>query len=77
MVDNFSENYKLQEDNGLPIDSWTGDTNDTSLRDLIPIMNYIVENNVDDVRDIVKKVKAQLNSFSKRYFNYEKINLKF
>ena len=77
MIDNFSENYKLQQDNGLPIDSWTGNANDTSLRDLIPIMNYIVENNVDDVRDIVKKVKAQLNSFSKRYFNYEKINLKF
>ena len=77
MIDNFSENYKLQQDNGLPINSWTGDASDTSLRDLIPIMNYIVENNVEDVRHIVKKIKSQLNNFSKNEFNYEKINLKF
>jgi len=77
MIDNFSENYKLQQDNGLPINSWTGDASDTSLRDLIPIMNYIVENNVEDVRHIVKKIKSQLNNFSKSEFNYEKINLKF
>ena len=77
MIDNFSENYKLQQDNGLPINSWTGDASDTSLRDLIPIMNYIVENNVEDVRLIVKKIKSQLNNFSKSEFNYEKINLKF
>ena len=77
MIDNFSENYKLQENNGLPINSWTGDADDTSLRDLIPIMNYIVESNVDDVRNIVKKIKSQLNTFSKSEFNYGKINLKF
>ena len=77
MIDNFSENYKLQQDNGLPINSWTGDASDTSLRDLIPIMNYIVENNVEDVRHIVKKIKSQLNNFSKNEFNYEIINLKF
>ncbi len=77
MIDNFSENYKLQQDNGLPINSWTGDINDTSLRDLIPIMNYIVENNVEDVREVIKKVKTQLNNISSNNFNYEKINLKF
>ena len=76
MIDNFSENYKLQQDNGLPIDSWTGNANDTSLRDLILIMNYIVENNVEDVRNVVEKVKAQLSNFSKINFNYEKISLK-
>ena len=77
MIDNFSENFKLQPNNGLPINSWTGDIEDTSLRDLIPIMNYIVENNVEDVREIVKKVKIQLNIFSKKSFDYDKINLKF
>ena len=77
MIDNYSENYKLQQDNGLPIDSWTGDIYDTSLRDLIPIMNYIVENNVEDVREVIKKVKTQLNNISSNSFNYEKINLKF
>ena len=76
MIDNFSENYKLQQDNGLPINSWIGDTNDTSLRDLIPIMNYIVENNINDVRSVVKKVKMQLKSFKTNCFCYDKINLK-
>ena len=77
MIDNFSENYKLQQDNGLPINSWTGDVNDTSLRDLIPIMKYIVENKVEDVRNIVREIKRQLNNFSKNEFNYEKVNLNF
>ena len=76
MIDNFSENYKLQQDNGLPINSWFGDANDTSLRDLIPIMNYIVENNINDVRSVVKKVKMQLNNYARNNFCYEKINLK-
>ena len=76
MIDNFSENYKLQQDNGLPINSWFGDTNDTSLRDLIPIMNYIVENNINDVRNVVKKVKMQLNNFNANCLRYNKINLK-
>jgi CTD small phosphatase-like protein 2 len=76
MIDNFSENYKLQQDNGLPINSWFGDANDTSLRDLIPIMNYIVKNNINDVRNVVKKVKMQLNNLKTNNFCYDKINLK-
>ena len=76
MIDNFSENYKLQQDNGLPINSWFGDANDTSLRDLIPIMNYIVENNINDVRSVVKKVKMQLNNYARNNFCYDKVNLK-
>ena len=77
MIDNFSENFKLQQDNGLPINSWVGDITDTSLRDIIPIMNYIVENNIEDVRTVVKKVKIQLNNFSENSYFYDKINLKF
>ena len=76
MIDNFSENYKLQQDNGLPINSWVGDANDTSLRDLIPIMEYIVENDINDVRSVVRKVKMQLNNFSENNFYYDKVNLK-
>jgi CTD small phosphatase-like protein 2 len=76
MIDNFSENYKLQQDNGLPINSWVGYANDTSLRDLIPIMEYIVENDINDVRSVVRKVKMQLNNFSVNNFYYDKVNLK-
>ena len=77
MIDNLSDNYKLQRDNGLPINSWFGDANDTSLRDLMPIMNYLVENDIDDVRNVVKKIKTQLNNLSENGFNYGKINLKY
>ena len=72
MIDNFPDNYKLQQDNGLPINSWTGDINDTSLKDLLPIMKYIVEKNVKDVRNVIRKIKAQLNNNN---INYGKVNL--
>ena len=72
IIDNFPDNYKLQQDNGLPINSWTGDINDTSLKDLLNIMKYFVEKNVKDVRDIIRKIKVQLNSNN---YNYSKLDL--
>ena len=72
IIDNYPDNYKLQRDNGLPINSWTGDINDTSLKDLLNIMKYFVENNVKDVRDIIRKIKVQLNN----NINYSKIDLR-
>ena len=72
MIDNLPENYKLQVDNGLPINSWVGDINDTSLKDLLPIMKYIIKNKVKDVRTIIKKIKLQLNNNN---INYGKIQL--
>ena len=71
MIDNLPHNYKLQQDNGLPINSWTGDINDTSLKDLLSIMKYFVEKSVIDVRDIIKKIKTQLNND----IDYSKIKL--
>ena len=73
IIDNYPDNYKLQQDNGLPINSWTGDINDTSLKDLLYIMKYLVKNNVDDVREIIRKIKMQLNEND---INYAKIKLK-
>jgi len=72
MIDNLPKNYKLQEDNGLPINSWTGDINDTSLKDLLIIMKYIAEKNVKDVRDIIRAIKIQFNNND---YNYSKIKL--
>ena len=72
IIDNYPDNYKLQQDNGLPINSWTGDINDTSLKDLLNIMKYFVEKNVKDVREIIRKIKVQLNSNN---IYYSKIDL--
>ena len=72
IIDNSAKNYKLQQDNGLPISSWKGDVNDTALKNLVPILKNIAENNVEDVRDIIVKIKEKLSE--KNTDNYIYIN---
>ena len=72
IIDDLAKNYKLQQDNGLPITSWKGDINDTTLKDLIPILQKIVEENVEDVRNIIVKIKNKLKE--EKDINYLKIN---
>ena len=69
IIDDLAKNYKLQQDNGVPITSWKGDVNDTALKDLIPILIKIVENNVEDVRKVIVKIKTKLNELkTNNYF---------
>lgn len=72
IIDNSAKNYKLQQDNGLPITSWKGDVNDTALKNLIPILKNIAENEVEDVRKIIVKIKQKL--YEKNTDNYMYIN---
>ena len=72
IIDNSAKNYKLQQDNGLPITSWKGDVNDTALKNLIPILKNIAENDVQDVRKIIVKIKEKLSE--KNTDNYMYIN---
>ncbi len=72
IIDDLAQNYKLQQDNGLPITSWKGDINDTALKDLIPILKKIVEDNVEDVRNVIVKIKNKLND--EKDINYLNIN---
>ena len=72
IIDDLAKNYKLQQDNGLPITSWKGDINDTALKDLIPILIKIVENDVEDVRNIIVKIKNKL--IEQKTENYVNIN---
>jgi len=62
IIDDLKKNYKLQEDNGLPITSWIGDVNDTELKDLIPILRRIVIDEVEDTRKIIIKIKNILSN---------------
>ena len=62
IVDNNPENFKLQENNGLPINTWVGDINDTDLKDLLPILKFIAKKNVSDVRRVIKKIKSKMNN---------------
>ena len=70
IIDNLISNFAKQENNGLPINTWTNDINDTSLKDLIPLLKNIVINKVNDVRNIIKNIKVQFNTEN---YDYSKI----
>ena len=75
IIDNLPENYKLQEDNGLPINSWFGDINDSSLKNLLTIMKFISEKNVKDVREVVRNIKTQFKNKKIKDYDYGKIDI--
>jgi len=56
-VDNITENFLLQPDNGISIKSWFDDPDDTALADLAPLLMSIVEQKVVDVRIALKESK--------------------
>lgn len=56
-MDNITENFLLQPDNGISIKSWFDDPDDTALADLAPLLMSIVEQKVVDVRIALKESK--------------------
>lgn len=50
IVDNMAENFKLQPENGIYIQSWYGEAEDRALYDLSPLLKEIVQKKFDDVR---------------------------
>lgn len=52
MLDNSPFTYSLQNDNGIPIPSWTGNNRDSELFKLINLLEYLSE--VNDVRDYLR-----------------------
>ena len=56
-MDNITENFLLQPDNGISIKSWFDDPDDTALADLAPLLQSIVEQQVVDVRIALKESK--------------------
>ena len=60
IVDNMSQNFKLQKDNGITIRSfWGKDVDDLALIDLLPILLNIAKNNLD-VRDGISLYKNDI-----------------
>lgn len=50
IIDNIAENFQLQQENGIFINTWEGDPEDDTLSKLAPILKEIVSKKVEDVR---------------------------
>jgi CTD small phosphatase-like protein 2 len=56
IIDNIASNFKLQPRNGIAISTWTGQPDDISLFNLIPVLKKLVVEGVSDVRDGLEKL---------------------
>jgi len=67
IIDNLKENFESTcPNNGIEIESWYGDDlEDTALRDLIPFLKAIVENEEKDVRKVIKKYNGDYSRYVK------------
>ena len=63
IIDNASDNFRLQTDNGIFINTWIDDQTDTILFDLIPILKDIVVKKIPDVRKALRKIRDTMIRF--------------
>lgn len=50
IIDNISDNFVSQPDNGIFISTWYDDANDNYLSEITPLLVQIAEQRVPDVR---------------------------
>jgi CTD small phosphatase-like protein 2 len=62
ILDNVPQNFILQAENGIFIKSWLGDDKDEIFKLLMPVFESIAKSKCDDVREIIKELKALLMS---------------
>ena len=54
IIDNISDNFILQPENGIFISTWYDDMNDNFLEEISPLLVKIVEQKVPDVRKALR-----------------------
>jgi len=54
IVDNSPQAFAFQINNGIPIQSWYGDRNDSELETMIPVLKRLLE--IEDVRPQIKQI---------------------
>ncbi|TNV77567.1 hypothetical protein FGO68_gene17773 [Halteria grandinella] len=62
IIDNTYETMQLHPYNGVQIRTWTGDTTDTALSFLLPILQLISRKQVADVRVALSLMALQINA---------------
>ncbi len=60
IIDNIPENFNMHRDNGIFIKSWYSDSEDTALRDLIPVLKDIAIEKTSDVRVYLRDFRQRL-----------------
>ncbi|CAD8176198.1 unnamed protein product [Paramecium octaurelia] len=60
IVDNMPENFQLQPENGIYIQSWTGEQKDRALKDLMPLLEQIAIKKCKDVREALNQFREQM-----------------
>ncbi|CAD8177687.1 unnamed protein product [Paramecium octaurelia] len=60
IVDNMPENFQLQPENGIYIQSWFGDVKDRALKDLQPLLEQIAIKKCKDVRVALNQFREQM-----------------
>ena len=63
IVDNLAENFELQERNGIEINNWYDDLEDTTLSDLGLLLEEIITKKPEDVRDMLDKYRDTFRKF--------------
>lgn len=57
IIDNISDNFILQPDNGIFISTWYDDMRDRFLDEITPLLREIVERQVPDVRKALRQYR--------------------
>ena len=60
IIDNISDNFILQPDNGIFISTWYDDMRDRFLDEITPLLCEIVEKRVPDVRRALRTYRDQV-----------------
>lgn len=60
IIDNISDNFILQPDNGIFISTWYDDMRDRFLDEITPLLCEIVEKQVPDVRRALRAYRDQV-----------------
>ena len=60
IIDNISDNFIIQPDNGIFCSTWYDDMSDTFLEDISPLLMEIVDKRVPDIRKALRSYRDQV-----------------